>query len=229
MRSGISHNALILAACAAVAFVCVRAAEAQTTAGSAASASSWQAGKSGSAPVGPAVHAAVAGSSSSWTAGRGSIPSRNQAGGIWRDENVVEAAPSKATTGAPGATVQASAKPTGLAGLNTSFTSTKTGTAAAHAPKSSIGRHASNGAHGARGSGAGNGTGAGARKVSGARRGPAGARRQTVLKSKSKSSSLGAGLGSPLQNDHGLNSLSPPSSLPGLDTGLKSPLAGSSH
>jgi hypothetical protein len=208
MRWTIARRAFALATCVGIVFECASIARGQTSSWS--SQSGWRTGNAGA--TAPTPHPSLAGSSSSWTAGRGSIPLGTQAGGIWRDGSAMGGTMTKA----PASIV---AKSSGLAGLNTSL-----GNAGGRGPTGSHASRSSIGAHVIRGGGAGSGTHAGAHSLSGTR---SGGGRRVSLQGGSKPTPLGNDLSSPLQRDSESISLAP--SLPSEGTGLQSPLAGSSH
>lgn len=179
---------LSVVVCAGILFAGTHATRGQTSSGTTGSSSTWRAGTAGASAAQPKL----SGSSSSWTAGRGSIPTGNQSGGIWRDGSSMQ------TTGM--APAGAKAQPAGLAGLNTirGFGGTPN-LAGTHSPRPSTVSHTAMGPH------------TGIRKTSGAGIRAAARRGSMGSRTSSGSSSSSSGLASPLQHDSGLKSLAPPS------------------
>lgn len=227
-RSRANALAAILVAFALMVVSGQRLASAQAASNSTGSASSWHAGAT--AGTAPSTHATLGGSSSSWTAGKGSNPVSYQAGGIWRDGSVMGTATTRPVAGKPALGTSSAAKSIGPAGqTRTGVSSAKPGSAGMHAPGFPSGIHTSIVAHGASGAGSIGGTHTAIRGTS-LKAGGIGAHgNRSASKARSGSTSLKSSLASPVQDNPAPDSLSPSSGAGSLNPSLPSPLVGASH
>lgn len=223
-RSGAHAVAIVAISVCAHAYMC--SAQTQSQASASTGGSTWRAGSAGVAA--PTPHVSVAGSSSSWTAGKGSIPVGHQSGGVWHEGTSMGSTLPQSFAGKLGAIGRLTVGPSSLVSLAPSPSSGGKMSSRGATTKMPTGLHPSTGLRPSSGGTSSSGVHAVGHRVGGTK---IGARRRaslTATKRGSTSSGLNGEISSPLQRD---SALKPLSSSTGDHGGgeLQPPLAGGSH
>ena len=230
MSRPVLKNLRVALVCALMCAASAHTVLAQQTRGATAASSSWHAGTV--KVTAPAATSAVIGGSSSWTAGKGSIPLGTQTGGVWRDGSTFSVTTSKPAPSGAATGLETVGNPPAFARLSSASNPGGGGTISrgGQTPKT-LGLHSSIGSHGLSGTRSGIGTRSqmGVRRASGSK-GTSGTRRSPGFShGGSKSTGTSSGLTSPLKGESGMQSLTPGSSLETTRGTLNSPLEPSTH
>jgi hypothetical protein len=226
MKGTTVRNASAIAVSAVACFLSAQAAPAQASWGSSSGASSWQAGSTNGSV--PAARAVTSGGGSSWTAGKGSVESAPQPGGVWRDGSTLNAPVSKVPAKGSPTDTYSIGQPRGPSGIGQT-PATNPGSSPPsriQLPHSSVGLHPSSGLH----SGIGSNSHGGAFKSSNARTSTIGRRSQSASSGAGqKRNAVSSGLHSTTPSDSSLKSLADPSSSDTLEKEMQTTLGETPH